>query len=672
MIASDVIASAFAAAFAREERLTVSQWADRHARLKTDDGDTIDWSTSRTPYLREIMDAAQDTSLREVTFKKCEQVGGTEAIQRILQEVVDQRPRRVLYVYPNQKVAAKQVRLKLMPALKRTPRTLERMRVATQMGAARANQSAMLLIFDRCEVILAGSNSLADVEGFSSGFVVIDELDRCVETIIERVRGRGAALAESLLLAISTPSGAGQGIDERFQQSDRRRYHVPCPHCGRYDHRRLDDLRWPGRKADNSYSQRSRDLHADPGVVEAHARIVCKGCDRLIGPEHNMWQLRLGVWVPDGCTIGPLRRERGVEAAPAWTGTPRTASHRGYELTGLYRCLPDGVNPYGEIARGFVAANGNPDIDWWNRRMGLAWSPRGERADIVTLKEACKAGEYVMGSAPAWMVAAVAAVDVQPNHAYVEVLGLGRGDDPEGQRCGLLLWEVVQCPSGLGLAPVEAVLRRTFPRERREGEEAPGILRISGGPMDSGHRKDEVYQWARQGGLRVACKGVGGGVGGRGTMSELVRWSSPDQDSRGRPLPGGVRLLLVNTWAWKQAAIAQLMQVGVARRQASIGPMALAGTMRLSLPKDTPAQWLAQVTSEQLVTIRRGGRSVSQWVLRPGARDNHALDCHVYALAYCHAMGAHALRMRPAGAVSGAGSRRRGSLLPPGDRPIPS
>jgi phage terminase large subunit GpA-like protein len=367
------------------------------------------------------------------------------------------------------------------------------------------------------------------------------------------------------------------------------------------------------------------------------------------------------VWVPEGCSIGALVvAASGELMAPPFAGVPKVRRHRGYELTGLYRCFPSGVNPYGKMAAGLVQFRGNPTPEWWNRRGGVAHTPRGETADVATLKRACISvaqGGYRLGTAPAWAVAAVVAVDVQPNDVWATVYALGPGDDPDGQRCGLVWCDSLPAPVGLGFQAVDTLLARTF--ERAGG----GSIRVIGGPMDSGHRKEEVWAWGRRGGHRVVVRGLGGGTG-RGNIESLIRWTSPEKLADGKtPRPGGVKVLQVNTHAWKQSAVSMLQNAGHAPSDDATA--ALGGALRLFLPEDTPAEWMAQVTSEQLVTVKRHGFVERHWQVKTGHTANHYFDDLVYFLAFCHAKGASTLRdtRAPGGGQAKPATRVVGNLL---------
>jgi phage terminase large subunit GpA-like protein len=82
-------------AWAPPEDLTVSEWADRHRVVSARKGNPEPgpWRTSRTPYLREIMDAAGDPDVEFIAVVKPAQVGGSEgAIRNPLGYWIDQDP----------------------------------------------------------------------------------------------------------------------------------------------------------------------------------------------------------------------------------------------------------------------------------------------------------------------------------------------------------------------------------------------------------------------------------------------------------------------------------------------------------------------------------------------------------------------------------------------------
>lgn len=66
-------------------RMTVSEWADTYRILSSEaSAEPGKYKSSRTPYLREIMDTINDHKVKIVVFMKSSQVGATESIINII------------------------------------------------------------------------------------------------------------------------------------------------------------------------------------------------------------------------------------------------------------------------------------------------------------------------------------------------------------------------------------------------------------------------------------------------------------------------------------------------------------------------------------------------------------------------------------------------------------
>jgi phage terminase large subunit GpA-like protein len=70
----------------------VSEWADEHRMLsKKASAEPGRWSTERTPYLREIMDALSPSDPTPVVvLQKPTQIGGTESGNNWVGSIIDQ------------------------------------------------------------------------------------------------------------------------------------------------------------------------------------------------------------------------------------------------------------------------------------------------------------------------------------------------------------------------------------------------------------------------------------------------------------------------------------------------------------------------------------------------------------------------------------------------------
>ena len=87
--------------------LSVSQWADQYRMLASRaSAEPGHYRTSRTPYMREIMDALSPSDpAQRVVFMKAAQVGATEAGNNMIGFVISHAPGPMLAVQPTVELA---------------------------------------------------------------------------------------------------------------------------------------------------------------------------------------------------------------------------------------------------------------------------------------------------------------------------------------------------------------------------------------------------------------------------------------------------------------------------------------------------------------------------------------------------------------------------------------
>ena len=99
--------------------LKVSEWADQHRRLSGKGAsEPGPWRTSRTPYLREIMDCLSPSSPYErVVFMKGAQIGATECGNNWIGYVIHHAPGPMLAVLPTVEMAKRNSRQRIDPLI---------------------------------------------------------------------------------------------------------------------------------------------------------------------------------------------------------------------------------------------------------------------------------------------------------------------------------------------------------------------------------------------------------------------------------------------------------------------------------------------------------------------------------------------------------------------------
>ena len=105
--------------FKPPEELTVAEWADKHRRLSPEtSAEAGPWRTSRTPYLREPMEAFTDPKIRKIVMVAASQVGKSELELNVIGYIIDQDPGSIIFVQPTLDDARKFSRLRISPMIR--------------------------------------------------------------------------------------------------------------------------------------------------------------------------------------------------------------------------------------------------------------------------------------------------------------------------------------------------------------------------------------------------------------------------------------------------------------------------------------------------------------------------------------------------------------------------
>jgi phage terminase large subunit GpA-like protein len=101
-------------------------------------------------------------------------------------------------------------------------------------------------------VTIAGSNSPSSLASRPIRIIFCDEIDRYPASAgsegdpVSLARKRSATFHNRKCVLTSTPTIRGASrIETAYEQSDQRRYFVPCPDCGAQDSLKWANVRWP-------------------------------------------------------------------------------------------------------------------------------------------------------------------------------------------------------------------------------------------------------------------------------------------------------------------------------------------------------------------------------------------------------------------------------------------
>jgi phage terminase large subunit GpA-like protein len=628
----DVVA-AWVRGLAPDPLLTVSEWANRYRFLSSRaSSEAGRYRTDRTPYMRDIMDALSPSHpARRIVFAKAAQVGATEAGNNWIGYCVHQAPGPFLAVQPTTDLAKRLSQQRIEPLVEESPE----LRALILPSRSRDSGNTVLAKrFAGGQLVLTGANSAVGLRSMPARYVFLDEVDAYegdvdgegdpVALAVARTRTFGH---RAKVFLVSTPTIRGLSrIEREFEASDRRRFFLPCPACGAMQWLRFERLRW------------------DKGEPDG-AHYLCEACERAIAEHHKTAMLAEGEW---RATAVPI--------------DPHTV---GFHISGLYS--PVGWLSWAQIAREWEAAQGD-DASLKaakNTLLGETWAERGEGPDWKRLYER---REDLGAVVPSFGLVLTAGADVQHDRIEVDVWAWGRG-----LRSALVDHIVLDGDTSRDevWAALTALLGRTW---RHAGGARMSLARLA---IDSGDGRNTaaVYAWVRRAGVgqALAVKGVEGFD--RSTPVDGPTYV--DVNEHGRTIRRGVKLWKVSVAVFKSETYRFLRLERPTDEEIVEGQAFPDGYVHL--PTSATAEWMKQLTAEQLVMTRdRRGFSKLEW--RQMRERNEALDCRVYARAAAWLLGidrwddvkfealAEELRvtgedMRPASAP--AGEPRRSDWLRP-------
>lgn len=563
----------------------MSEWADQYRVLnQTYAAESGRWRTSRTPYLREIMDAFSPSNRCEfVTIMKGAQLGFTEALTNMIGYIVHRAPAPVMMVQPTQNLAKRYSKQRLatmisdMPVLKN---------LVADPKARDSGNTTTAKAFDGGVMFIAGANSAADLRSVPVRYLLLDEVDAYPYDVdnegdpIELAVNRTKTFARRKVLIGSTPTVKDVSrVEREYLKADQRKYHVPCPHCGVED-----ELTWPNIKWDKD---KDTNLH-----LPETAFYSCPHCAGVIDESYKTDMLSKGKWVA-------TKPENNVRD-----------KRRSYHISSLYSPWES----WASMVQKFVDAQADPHLlkTFINTALGECWDEEANRVDMHDLQKTAE--DYSLRTIPHGGLIVTAGVDVQDNRLECVLWAYGKGEtswviDYEvffGDPAGNELWE-----------ELDEYLQKELQHD------SGAKVKISAAAIDTGgHHTQKVYDFCRLRKHRhiIAIKGQSSR-----NRPVIGRPSNQDISMRGKTIKGGVQLWPVGTDTAKGVIYGRF---GIESNQL--------GSVHFS--KELPDEFYAQITSEKLITRYHKGHAIQDWV-KPSHRRNEVLDCTVYSLSAAYHLG---------------------------------
>jgi len=403
------------------------------------------------------MDTVADARIETIVIMSSAQIGKSEVIGNIVGYFIDQDPAPIMVIQPTVDMAKTWSHDRLAPMVRDTP-CLKSL-IADNKSRASSN-TLFHKSFPGGHITMAGANSPTGLASRPIRIVCCDEVSRYPQSAgtegdpVNLIRKRTTTFHNRKIILTSTPTLKGAcRIEQEFSISDRRHYHVPCPHCEHEQRLKWANVQWPEGK---------------PG----EAVMVCTECGGVIEDKHKPKMVRNGKWIAE---------LPGGKIA-------------GFHLNELYSPW----RTFADVAEDFVEAKKNPETlkTWVNTSLGETWEEAGESLSEHLLSD--RKENYAIDAIPPEVLLLTAGADIQKDRIEVSIVGWGLD-----QECWILDHVVLYGDPTQQKVwhELEEVLTKTYDGHR-----------IAGAAIDSGYLTEYVYQFTKPRASRrvFAIKGQAG------------------------------------------------------------------------------------------------------------------------------------------------------------------
>ncbi len=432
--------------FAPPPALSLSEWAAEFARISPESGaEPGRWQN--IPYQTEIMDAFTDPEVERVTVKKSARVGYTKILNNVIAYHAHLDPCNMLVVQPTLEDADGYSKDEIATMIRDTPALHG---LFSEPKTRDGSNTLRKKSFPGGVLYLVGANSPRGFRRISAKVILFDETSgypRSAGTEGDQFTlgvKRGQGFWDRKISEGSTPTTPDCHVSQSYEESDQRRYYVPCPHCQGMQYLRWSNISWP--------------------EGEPHkATYLCEHCGEFIEEKHKRWMVERGEWIAEK----PFR------------------GHAGFHIWAAYSYLPKAS--WGILATEFLEAQRDTEKlkSWTNTIAGEEWIEEHEQPPWELLQR--RAEQYESPAAGAYIL--TLGVDVQQNRLECGVEGWAPGEENWLVEYFILYGDTDQPEVW---AALQAAIGRTYQNDRG------ALLGISSTCIDSGYRTDFVYDFCRK------------------------------------------------------------------------------------------------------------------------------------------------------------------------------
>ena len=442
--------------------LKISEWADKYRRLSPESSaEAGQWRTDRAEYQRGILDSFNNPNIERIVVMTSSQVGKTEILLNAIGYYIDQNPSPMLCVQPTLAMGQAFSKDRLAAMIRDSDKLKDSVKDARSRDSG---NTTMHKAFAGGHISIVGSNSASGLASRPIRILLMDEVDRYETSAGSEGSPISLAIARTKtfwnrkIFMCSTPTVKGiSAIEDAFEESDQRYYHVPCPECNHKQILKWKNVVWDDEKPET-------------------ANYACDSCGSVISESKKQWMIKNGEWI----------------------ATKPTNKVAGFHISELYSVW----STWADMAKNFLEAKKNPETlkTFINTSLGESWEEQGDSVEYETLLE--RRLNYDYTSIPEDVLVLTAGVDTQKDRLELQLVGWGK--NYEAWVCDYkIFWGD---PNALNVwNDLDTYLKKRFKTETGR------IIPISCTTIDSGgHHTNMVYQFTkpRQGRRVFAIKGL--------------------------------------------------------------------------------------------------------------------------------------------------------------------
>ncbi|NJK56922.1 MAG: phage terminase large subunit family protein [Pleurocapsa sp. SU_5_0] len=457
MDAASLVKQAFKE-FSPPKRQLISDWAQDNFQLPETSAEPGKWSKGRAAYQVGILDCLSEPGIQKVSLMCSAQIGKTIILLIIICYLIDLDPCSMMMTQPTTDMAEMFSKEKLSSAITNVKP------VAKKIVEKSRNASSTILMkmFAGGFLRLAGANSPSSLASMSIRAYFGDEIDKYPASAgkegdpVKLAIQRTETFWDWLVFLVSTPSiKENSRIESEFNQSDRRHYFVPCPHCGHKQHFVWERIQYAGK-----------DTHAADPLAGVY--YICESCGTPIEEKHKASMIKNGQW-----------------QATAVANDPK---HIGFHINRFYSPWKG----WQDLCLDYEASKDDHQKlqVFWNATLGLPFERvAGEKLDWQKLRDRGKQSNYAQGIVPMGGLILTAGVDVQADRLEVAIVAWGRGEETFVIAYHKILGDPLQSDVWTQLVDVTGLVY-----QRQDGVQ----LRVRATCIDSGYLTQEVYTQVRK------------------------------------------------------------------------------------------------------------------------------------------------------------------------------